>query len=89
MQQEISVQGLLKRRVEGGHEMVRESREEADRVREQHRPPVAQAPLPSPRIEGREEQILSELTRASQSIEESRLPGVRVTDEADRELIAA
>ena len=89
VQQEVSVHGLLERGVEGGHEMVRKSLEEPDRVREQHGAAVAKSPLSRARVERREEHVGSELVRTCEAVEQRGLAGVRVAHEPNRELFRA
>ena len=89
VQQEVGVQGFLQGGMEGGHEVVREAPEESDGVGEQDDTPIGEFPLARARVEGGEEHVRNELLRARQAIQQGRLAGVGVPDEADREEVRA
>ena len=83
---EVGAQGLLERRPERVHQLVRELADEADGVGQQ-KPPAADLEAPGERVERMEQAVVRAGVRARQCVEERRLAGVRVSGEGDaREL---
>src|SRR5262249_12765600 len=78
---QIRFRDFLKRGLECRHQLVRELRDESDRVREDRGAPRWQLEAPQRGVEGREEQILGAHSGLRQAVEERRLAGVRVTHE--------
>ena len=85
LDQHVGPVDLLERRPEGVDELVRQLVDEADGVGHDRRLAVAELDLAAGRIERREQLVLgARHLRADERVEQRRLAGVRVADDADR-----
>jgi hypothetical protein len=81
MDDQIGLDHLLQRRPEGGHQMRRQFRDEADRVRQDHLGAVRQDDPSQRRVERGEQHVLGHHAGARQPVEQRRLAGIGVADQ--------
>ena len=83
MQDDVGLQHLLQRGAEGGDELGRQVRDEADRVRQHRLAAMRQRERAQGRIEGCKQHVGGLHVGARQAVEQRRLAGIGVADQRD------
>ena len=83
MQDDIRLQHLFQRGAEGRDQFVRQIRDEAHRVGQDHAPPVRQAQAAHGGIERGEQEVLRHHVGMGQLVEQRGLAGVGIADQRD------
>ena len=80
---EVGRDHFLQRRPEGGDELGRKLRDEADRVGQDRLVEAGQRDLAHRRVESREQQVLGHHVGVGEPVEQGRLAGIGVADQGD------
>ena len=88
MQQKVGILQLLKRRLEGVDELMRQLADEADRVGDHNVERVGDGQQPGGGVERIEQAVIRRNVRAGEGVEQRRFARVRIADDGnDRDLI--
>src|SRR5579871_800117 len=87
MEQQSGLPCFFEGCLEGSHEVVRKVADEADRIAEEHPPPILQMPLPGARVQRGEKLIFDVDPGSRESVHKCAFAGVGVADKGNRVLL--